>query len=391
MKKPLLLTLVILAAALSAAGCQPALAPTAAPGARTPTGAPVDTRPAWQRDWDKTLVEAKKEGKVSLYTTWPPAVRQALTESFKNKYGINLEFTPFSRGGEAVARAQTEQRAGLYAADIFGSGIITLLATAKPTGILGSTEPLLILPEVTDPKNWTGGAFPFSDKDKTTIAFISSIQRLVVYNTNMVGKNEITSYRDLLKPQYKGKITLNDPTVTGVGNGFMASLARQVWNLEEAKSYLRQLIREQELVIQRDNRTHVESVARGKFAIGLAPSPEMTDSFFKMGAPLEMPILKEPTFISPAAGAVTVAVKLANPNATRVFLNWLLTSEGQTVFSRSFGNPSLRTDVSTEGFHPIFLPHPGEKFLIQDEEFTLFMGEMQGIARDVIAEAIAKK
>ncbi len=240
-----------------------------------------------------------------------------------------------------------------------------------------------ILPE----QYWRGGTFPFSDKDRTVISFISSIQRMILTNTDLIAKNEITSYKDLLKPQYKGKITLNDPTVTGAGNGLMASLARQVWNLEEAKDYLRQLIKQQDLVIQRDNRIHAESVARGKFALGLAPNPEITDSFLKLGAPMDLPVLKEPTFISPAAGAVAVAVKLANPNATKVFLNWLLTKEGQTVFSKSFGNPSLRLDVPTEGFHPAFLPQPGEKFLIQDEEFTLFMGQMQAVAKEVIDAA----
>ena len=334
--------------------------------------------------WDTTLAEARKEGAVSLYTLWRPDTRVTLTKAFKQKYGLNLEITPFSRGSDLLAKVKAEQAAGLFLADIFGAGGPTLVSTMKPAGVLGPVEPLLILPEVKDPKVWSGGKLPFMDKDKLAIALIASKQPYIAYNTELIKKGEITTYKDLLKPQYKGKITLNDPSVTGVGNAFLSHLALHIWNLEEAKQFLTQLIREQGVVIQRDNRMHVETVARGKFAIALAPNPDNLASFLDLKAPVGVVQVKEGAFVTPAAGAFALPAKLAHPNATSVFVNWLLTREGQEVFARSFGSPSMRADASTEGINPSFVVHPGEKIFPDDEESIIFRGKMLAIAKEII-------
>gem|GEM_PF-2150326 len=267
--------------------------------------------------WDTTLAEARKEGAVSLYTLWRPDTRVTLTKAFKQKYGLNLEITPFSRGSDLLAKVKAEQAAGLFLADIFGAGGPTLVSTMKPAGVLGPVEPLLILPEVKDPKVWSGGKLPFMDKDKLAIALIASKQPYIAYNTELIKKGEITTYKDLLKPQYKGKITLNDPSVTGVGNAFLSHLALHIWNLEEAKQFLTQLIREQGVVIQRDNRMHVETVARGKFAIALAPNPDNLASFLDLKAPVGVVQVKEGAFVTPAAGAFALPAKLAHPTYVR--------------------------------------------------------------------------
>lgn len=367
--------------------CTPAVAPTiVAPLTKSPTVAP---RPVGgvDQNWDTLVAGAKKEGTVSVYALWRPETRTALTAALKQKYDINLEYTPFSRGSDLLARLQAESRAGVHVVDIIGAGGPTLIATVKPTGLLGPIEPLLVLPEVKEPRSWGGGKFPFLDKDKTAVGMIASIQRYMMYNTDLIKKGEITTYKDVLKPQYKGKLTLNDPTVTGVGNAFLSHLALHLWNLEETRDYLRQLIKQQEVVIQRDNRIHVESVVRGKFAIGVAPLPDGMVEFLNAGAPIDVVIVKEGTFVSPAAGAIAVPTTLAHPNAAKLAINWLLSKEGQTVFAKGFGNPSLRSDVSTEGFYQIFLAQPGEKLFLDDEESILFRGKMIDIAKQIIDEA----
>lgn len=343
----------------------------------------------WQEKWDKTVAEAKKEGTVSAYVAgWGPSTRKALTDAFKAKYGINVEFTSFGRGAEMVARAEKEKLAGLNIADIFPTGPPTLLTIMKPRGLLGNFESLLLLPEVTDPKPW-GGKLPYIDKDKTSFAMTAAIQRYVSYNTNMVKKGEITSFKDVLKPQYKGKITMNDPTSTGPGNGLISFLAKDAWNLQEAKDFLTQLIRQQEVVIMRDNRLHVESVARGKYAIGLAPWPDVMTEFLKAGAPLDVAILKEGTVVVPAAGAIGVPTIMAHPNAGRLFINWLLTREGQTVLAQSYGYPSLRLDVPTDGIYPAYLPQgKGDKFFTEMEDYYILQGQMLGVADEVIKAAM---
>ncbi len=382
MKRRSILGLILIAGLLVGA-CAPTevLTPTLAvadPGPKT------IVKEAWEKEWGNVVQEAKKEGKVTFYTNWAPTVRTALTQAFGQKFGIDLEFSPFGRSAELIAKANMENKAGLYFADLFSGGQSSLAITMKPMGILGPIEPTLILPEATDPKYWLGGRFPFVDDDKRGISMIASMEGYIVYNTDLIKKGEITGYKDLLKPQYKGKITMNDPTISGTGNTLMMHLALDLWSLDEANEFLRQLIKEQRLVLQRDNRMLVESVARGKFAIGLAPERPSLVEFTHAGAPIG---IVNGRFITSSSANIAVPPKFAHPNASVVFINWLLSKEGQTAFSQSFGAPSLRNDVSTEGIDPMMLVQPGEKVYFYSEKHMLASTKMADISKQIVQEA----
>ncbi len=359
----------VLLAGLLLWSCSAALSPTNTP-ATIKAAVPTATAAPGQ-DWNALIGEARKEGVVSVYAIWRPETRDALTQAFKAKYGIEVQFSPFSRGADLLAKVQAEQRAGLYLADVFGAGGGTLISTMKPEGVLGSAAPFLVLPEVTDPKNWSGGKFPYLDDDKTSVSMIASIMPFAVYNTDLIKKGEITTFTDPLKPQYKGKIVINDPTVTGPGYAFLGHLALNVWNVDQTRDYLTKLLVQQEAVIQRDNRTEIEWVARGKFPIGLLPNPDPMAEFLKLGAPVDPVSVEGGIFVTCAAGAFSIPTRLAHPNAARLFINWLLTREGATVFSKGFGNPSSRVDVPTEDFNPVLLLKPGVKFYMDNTKEVL--------------------
>ncbi|MBI4329907.1 MAG: extracellular solute-binding protein [Chloroflexi bacterium] len=383
MKNTLLMSCLLLPALLLLASCASSTATPPAPENPRPVGGVPASTP--ERDWANILVHAKKEGKVSAYSAgWGAEIRVPLTEAFEKKHGIELEFTGFGRGVEQANRARMEKAAGLNIADVFPSGSGTLLTVMKPEGLLGDMEPFLILPEVTDPKLW-GGQLPFIDKDRKAFAMIGNINRYIMYNTEQVKKGEIASYRDLLKPQYKGKINLNDPSLTGSGSAMFSFLA-QTWTVDESKDFLRRLVKEQGVIILRDTRLQVETVARGKYAIALAPMPAPVREFLKAGAPVDMAIVKEGTAASPSAGVIGVPVTVPRPNATRVFINWLLSREGQTLFSRVYGSRSMRSDVPAEGVDPVFLPQPGESVVLETEDRVLFQGRMMTIIGDVLRQ-----
>jgi ABC-type Fe3+ transport system substrate-binding protein len=122
----------------------------------------------------------------------------------------------------------------------------------------------------------------------------------------------------------------------------------------------------------------------------MAPHTDAISEFLKLNAPIDLVVVKEGAFISPGNGAIGIPQKLAHPNAGKIFLNWLLTKEGQTVFSQSFGYASLRVDVSTEWVPALLLPLPGEKLFLDSEENILFRGKMLNIAKEVIQEASKK-
>ncbi len=376
---PMLMALALLAlGACTAAGV---------PGKDSGAGASGASGQNWQQKWDTTLEAAKKEGTVVIYVTsfLGADLRTTLTKAFKDKYGIDSQWVPLA-GPEMTQKVKTEERAGLFLADVYATGATTLLVTMKPDNLLGNIDPYLILPEATDPKAWEGGELlNFDKKDHTMITMLRVINRSVVYNKDMVKEADIESYKDFLKPQFKGKLTITDPTQTGPGGWFAAHLT-DVYGFDEGMKVLRGMLVDQGAVIQRDARMHIETVARAKYAVALGGGTQYIADFLALGAPIAIKVPKEGDGGGPSLGALAVPPKPQHPNAATVFVNWLLTKEGQSIFAKGSGNPSRRLDASTEGIDPIFLPMPGEKVAWDTVEFTLAQGKVMEAAKAIVAE-----
>lgn len=375
---------IFLLANLLFGGCLPAPEPVRPEETKIPSVKAPGPGVTGTETWETTLSQAKREGVVSVYANWKPEIRIGVSEVFREKFGINVEFLPFGRGEEIAARAQQEKAAGLTVVDIFGGGASTLLTVLKPLGLLGAIEPLLILPDTIDPKFWRNERFPFIDKDKQAVGMMMLLNRDIMYNTDLIKQGEITTFRDVLRPQYKGKISLDDPSLTGAGAAMMSLLAVHIWNLEEAKEFLRQLIKQQAAELQRNNRLHFEGVARGKFAIGLGNNNAALAEFVDSGAPINVVYTREGVSSNTSSGAIAVPTKFAHPNAAKIFVNWLLSKEGQIVFAKAFGAASMRSDVAIEGIHPIFLMQPGEKLFLQTEEEIVARPKLRTIFKEIV-------
>ncbi len=370
-----LMILVVLSVALA---CAPEQAPPAAGTARPPGAGPAGAaRPAWEQEWEKVLAEGKKEGTVLIYSIMEPGVREVLRNKFKDKHGIDLQFVT-GRGTELLARARSERAAGVYTADVLMGGPTTAL-TFKEAGALDPIEPTMILPEVKDLKAWIDGRFHFFDKDGYGMAYWAVGGSTWIINTEMVKPEEVASYNDLLNAKWKGKMTLVDPTMTGSGNQLVGI---NMWELM-GEQYVRNLAR-QEPVITRDLRLHAESVARGKYPIGLAADPEVRLSFQRAGAPIKQVLPREGSSKIAGAGGLGVFNKPAHPNAARVFINWLLSREGQTIIGKEAGAPSRRLDVPTDHVDPDRILQPGVKYVEADSEETIRLRvERQAASREI--------
>jgi len=340
-----------------------------------------------ENQWEKTVAEGKKEGKVMVYTIIGSASRQALSAAFEKRYGIQLEFWSGARGAEITQRLLTERQAGLYLADAVIAGTTDLIPDLKPKGLLQPLDSFLILPEAMDAKAWRGGQLPFLDKQHTAVGMLVQYLRHLIRNTDLVKEGEITSYKDLLKPQWKGKAVLRDPTTTGNANTWITFLALKVWGLEPTKEFLRQFAQTDPAIL-RDTRLQVEWVARGKYPLGIATRMENTDEFVRKGAPIAWVRVAEGGLISAGSSSLGIINRPAHPNAVKVFLNWLLTREGQTVLAKAYGYPSGRSDVSTEGIDTSGLPTPGEKFYLDDEENILAKSNMLVVGKEIFSSMV---
>jgi ABC-type Fe3+ transport system substrate-binding protein len=96
--------------------------------------------------------------------------------------------------------------------------------------------------------------------------------------------------------------------------------------------------------------------------------------------------MTEGTPTTASMGNISVLKQNPHPNATIVFLNWLLTREGQAVFSQSLRMPSARVDVPTTGLDPYYVRQPGEKiFNNYEAELAQLRGKMIPMAKDIFS------
>jgi len=316
----------------------------------------------WQKKWDQTLAQAKKEGKVVVLGPPGDQIREALTQGFAKAFpDITIEFSG-ARGGELATRVKAERDAGIYSVDVLINGTSTANAYFKPMKALDPIEPALILPEVIDPKNWRDNRLEFSDRStKFDLVFTTQNNVPLIYNLTQVKTDEIDELTDLLDPKWKGKIAVQDPIPSGTGNGVF----RWVWHVmgpEKTKDFYRK-IRAQAAAVDRDQRRQIEWIAQGKYPLHLGPGTimqQLEKRGLKFGV---VPYFKDyGAYLTPGFGSAMFVNRAPHPNAGKVFLNWLLTKEGQTAFSKGMGYVSRRLDVPTDHVPSYWVPKEGVKY-----------------------------
>lgn len=329
--------------------------------------------------WSKTLALARKEGKIILLSSAGSEGRVALSRAFQQKFGIEAEIIG-GRGQELTQRVLMERRVGIYNVDAYISGLGTsLFFMLKPANAADPLEPYFILPQVKEPKNWWNG-LGWIDDEHTSLAFAAYVLPTLGINSSMVRQDDIGSYKDLVSPKWKGKITMNDPTVTGTGQRFIGVLI-EIMGLDYIKA-----LAIQEPIIIRDQRQQIEWLAMGKYPLALTPKSDIFNEFVQAGAPVRRLPMSEGEGLTAGGGVVVVINKTPHPNSTRIFVNWLLDKEGQTVYSKSMGVQSRRLDVPTDHLDPSLLRQDGAKYIDQNrQEFLLREPEFSQIARDIFA------
>jgi iron(III) transport system substrate-binding protein len=317
---------------------------------------------AWQKKWDTALAQAKKEGKVVVLGPPGDGIRDAITQGFTKAFPeVTIEFSG-GRGGEMATKIKAERDAGLYSVDIVINGVSTADAYFKPMKALDPIEPALILPEVTDPKYWRDNRLEFSDRS-THLDLIFSTQTNVpvIFNPAQVKAEEVDELYKLLDPKWKGKVAVQDPIPSGTGNGVF----RWLWHVlgpEKAMDFYRK-IRAQAGAVDRDQRRQIEWVAQGKFPLNFGPGTvmyQLEQRGLKFGVMSEFKDYG--SYLTPGFGSAMLINQAPHPNASKVFLNWLLRKDGQTAFSKGMGYVSRRVDVATDHIPSYWVPKPGVKY-----------------------------
>jgi ABC-type Fe3+ transport system substrate-binding protein len=297
-------------------------------------------RPA---EWDNTREAAKKEGKVVIAIPPSNELRKELETLLKQKFAIEAELVA-APGPKNASRIASERKAGVSYFDV----IICGTGTAKGLthdGMLEPMESYWLLPEVKDPKQWWGGHI-WEDNISThkfLYSFFADVStQNAWYNTTLAKAEDFRSFDDYLNPKWKGKIGFSDPRVPGSGQGIWSFM----WEIK-GEDFLRRLA-QQELFLTRDLRQLADALAKAKVAVAFGLGRVPVSPFVDAGLPLKpVPAPKEGLPASNGFGVLGVIKNPPHPNATKVFINWFLSKEGQDWYGRTLENGTRRLDVDT--------------------------------------------
>jgi iron(III) transport system substrate-binding protein len=352
----------------------------------------AEPKPNWQSEWEKTLQGAKKEGKLSLYLYQGGGELDAVAQLFQKKYPeINVVTTP-GRGNTLAPRIMAERRAGKYLVDVYIAGVTTAYEVFHRAKILDSVREALLLPEVIDQSRWWLGQHQYVDPENRYIfLYIGNVAQYVSYHTKSVEAGEIRSYWDFLHPKWKGKILSRDPKISGSQRIGL----RMFYHAPElGPEFIRRLYGEMDVTITQEIRQATDWLGAGKFAICFFCSEILKAK--GQGVPVDefrTAQWKELRAISAGnMGSVALPSHPPHPNAARVFVNWLLSREGQIALQRTTNTPtnseeSLRIDIPKDTVRSEVRRVDGIKYLLADKPEFMDMTPIYEIVSKALAQA----
>jgi iron(III) transport system substrate-binding protein len=271
-------------------------------------GQPVSARP--RSDLDMQLIEgAKKEKKLVFYTTMDLPQTIEVIHDFVQKYPfLQLEIYPLE-AETLVKKIQDEARSGMFTWDVLlgGGGSFQPLLEANLVVSYHSPQREAVSDALNDSEGYWSGYYinPY----------------VLGYSTTLVKEEEIPkSYDELLEPRWKGNRIAIDSTAHGLLRGLSAA-----WGKDKAVAYLKRLA-DQQPVMARVSITAVDSLHTGNVLMVIARAPVIQGYKKKLRSAIDW-IPLEPTVAQ--IDAVMVSAQTPHPNAARLFVDFVLSKEGQ--------------------------------------------------------------
>lgn len=268
---------------------------------------------AGQEDWASIEAAAKKEGSVVFYNAqagWPQPI--AAAKAFEEKTGIRVDMLEGLRGAEIIERVRVEVSNNQNTGDVVMMGVTGLVPMSKfdvlaDHGPLPNESKLVLEP-------WIPQEVP-----------IFSVTYGIAVNTNMVSEGgEPKSWKDLTDPKWKGKILSDEMTVPSGGQSWFAVM------LDAFGEDFHKDMALQELQYDRSIRDKAKRVARGEFAFSIPFN--LAELSELKGLPVKGVIPEEGSPYTPISVAMIKGG--SHPNAAKVFINYLLSPEGQLLFAK---------------------------------------------------------
>jgi iron(III) transport system substrate-binding protein len=331
----------------------------------------------FEQEWTKLVAAAKQEGTVAIASGGAPSRQyRPVVDAFSKKFGVKAEVSTGS-ATDTVNRVLAERKAGRYSMDVALISSRESNQRLLPSGSLVPLAPLLIYPDVVDTSNWHQGKHAYADKASGYV-FIYHVskedQYETWYNTEKIKESEIATLKkqtDFFDPRWKGKIL-------GQGMGDPSGIRQMIdsyFEPDRGQEWIRTYLLNAGVTFSDDRRILETWLVGGRFPLqAVATGSEDLIALAKKGLPIKQLFLPKQVGVLRAGGSGCCISAFANaphPNAAKLFVNWFLSKEGQTLTHTMIPNidrSSLRNDVPIGEVVPDQRRKPGAEYAFPDAD-----------------------
>jgi iron(III) transport system substrate-binding protein len=279
---------------------------------------------------DAKLIEAarKEGGKVVVYGSIENDTMDLIAAAFRKKAGLEVEFWR-SSATKVMDRVLSESRAGKPLYDV--------VLTTTPSMEFMFNEGRLAKYDSPAAK-----AFPKEVIHPNLGPQYRNSIIGIVYHSGIIKPAEAPkSLEDLLKPQYRGKLVIPDPSQHTTTAQWLASLHKVMGSKEKADKFIRDLAATKPLLVESLTPAG-ERITTGETPIGIAFVKNVV-FYGKKGVPLDYVRLGK--FMGDGQ-AIALAAKPPHPNSGKAFIDFFLGEDGLKIMA------GIGEFVTRKGIYP---------------------------------------
>jgi iron(III) transport system substrate-binding protein len=273
-----------------------------------------------------TLIDAaKREGEVVYYASMNLSEANTLIGEFEKRFPFIKVKLNRTGSEKLLTRVLTEARAKKTFADVIQTVEFSMHIFSR-SGILARYTPQ------------ANSLYPKDFKEEgfwTTVYYNTYVTG---YNTRLVPARTLPkTYDDLLDPKWKGKLMIE-----GTKAEWFAGML-QILGHERGLKYMRELAKQQPSP-REGHELLAQLVVAGEGVIDINIPAASVERMKERGAPIDWTALGSVPAVMVGAG---VAAQAPHPNAAKLFLEFVLSREGQKLVQTP-GRMSARSDLANE-------------------------------------------
>lgn len=272
--------------------------------------------------------EKKLSGKLVVYSAGPKELAEAIQKGYETKTGVKVEMFQGTTG-KILSRMEAEK----------GNPVVDVVVLASLPSVQGLKKNGLTL-DYKEARNSDKLIPDWSDKEGHYFGYSASALG-IAYNTKLV-KTPPKDWSDLTKEEWKGKVNVPDPALSGSAldfvTGYLSEKGDSGWDLFDQ-------YKKNGMVMAGANQEALDPVITGAKSAVAAAVDYMTYQAKVKGEPVDIVYPAGGTVISPRPAAIIKTSK--NVDNAKAFIDFLLSDEAQKMVADTYLLPG-RKDVKAK-------------------------------------------